>query len=435
MNMKFTLSMLFCAGILSNAAMAQQPRLLQRAFFSNNGAFVFGDSSDYFYTGTNGQTPGNFAIPEFEMMYDSMHVYSSPTNLSTRTIRTFDGSKNVTEQQTDTLTSSGWRGKERVTITYKSGKPDSALTERWSSFGGGGWRNSSLIVYSSFSGKNPTALTAWSWSMGGGGNWRSNYKHSISYNGAGQITNFEEEKYYSHLSAYRNNIKITNTYNGTQVSTERLYQWDTVGSSGWVESNRATYSFNTDGSIKEREDIFFHQGQTYNSAKYIYKYNNPAFGKNPDTVIHQEWSSISSPNQYLNKRLYIYTWNGANQILTMETKGWDQSTTPNTWKATFGDSIIHNYYESFWPVSINNTNIANYNSVTVYPNPANDLLNIDMPRQGMTTYFTIYDVKGQVAKEWANETKVSVSDLTSGVYFLKVSNGQMITTKRFVISR
>lgn len=432
MNMKFTLSMLFCAGILSNAAMAQQPRLLQRAFFSNNGAFVFGDSSDYFYTGTNGQTPGNFAIPEFEMMYDSMHVYSSPTNLSMRTTRTFDGSKNVTEQQTDTMTSSGWRGKELVTITYKSGKPDSALTERWSSFGGGGWRNSSLIVYNTFSGKYPTSLTAWSWSMGGGGNWRSNYKQSITYNGSGQITNLEEQDYYSHLSGFRNVSRISITYNGTKPSTENLYTWDTTNNS-WLVTNRATYTFNTDGTVKEREDQFYFQGTWYNSALYQYTYSNPSFGKNPDSMIHLEWSAISSPQQYLNKRLYTYTWNGANQILTMDTKGWDAGT--STWKATFGDSIVHNYYESFWPVSINNTNIANYNSVKVYPNPANDLLNIDMPRQGTATHFTIYSVNGQVAKEWDNETKVSVSDLTSGVYFLNVSNGQMVTTKRFVISR
>lgn len=74
----------------------------------------------------------------------------------------------------------------------------------------------------------------------------------------------------------------------------------------------------------------------------------------------------------------------------------------------------------------------------VYPNPANNLITV---HHQMSTFsklnYELFDVLGNITIEGAmtnDYTKIDVSNLHDGVYFLKVKNGKNSSIKKFVIS-
>jgi hypothetical protein len=76
-------------------------------------------------------------------------------------------------------------------------------------------------------------------------------------------------------------------------------------------------------------------------------------------------------------------------------------------------------------------------SVSVYPNPTKDILNISVPSAfGLPTSYTIFNSLGQVVK---NVNTVSEKDLTistasysNGLYFIKIIKDGASTTKKFI---
>lgn len=84
----------------------------------------------------------------------------------------------------------------------------------------------------------------------------------------------------------------------------------------------------------------------------------------------------------------------------------------------------------------------NQNSISIYPNPANTILNIDFPGGSIneSTIIEVYDIQGKLVKSVAKDnndtfTSINISDLKSGFYILKIKSedGKKITQK-FVIN-
>ncbi len=75
-------------------------------------------------------------------------------------------------------------------------------------------------------------------------------------------------------------------------------------------------------------------------------------------------------------------------------------------------------------------------SVSVFPNPAFDLIQINLSEQITKGTIELYDVTGSLTlkKEQANftNTTINVSGLSSGAYFVKISSeNELITRKIF----
>lgn len=86
----------------------------------------------------------------------------------------------------------------------------------------------------------------------------------------------------------------------------------------------------------------------------------------------------------------------------------------------------------------NQTPINKSLEYTIYPNPANDILNIDIDNQFTEDYrYTIFDIYGRVFLDEINQqSSISVSKLNSGIYFIRISNSKGLnTTKKFMIVR
>ncbi|MDZ4758926.1 MAG: CHRD domain-containing protein [Bacteroidota bacterium] len=68
----------------------------------------------------------------------------------------------------------------------------------------------------------------------------------------------------------------------------------------------------------------------------------------------------------------------------------------------------------------NNNNATN---ISVYPNPANDILNIALP-QG-SSYITIYDATGRMVynQTASNQNQIATSNMQSGIYYIRAISG------------
>ncbi len=102
------------------------------------------------------------------------------------------------------------------------------------------------------------------------------------------------------------------------------------------------------------------------------------------------------------------------------------------------DFKIYNYAITAADVSslfTNNTlSSQNFNQnnleVSIYPNPANDVLNIEMANQVKS--IEIYNIQGQKVKI-ANQKQINVSELSSGMYMIKIQDtDNAVSTKKFV---
>ncbi|MBX7203705.1 MAG: T9SS type A sorting domain-containing protein, partial [Bacteroidia bacterium] len=75
----------------------------------------------------------------------------------------------------------------------------------------------------------------------------------------------------------------------------------------------------------------------------------------------------------------------------------------------------------------------------VYPNPANDLLNIELPQNSGDLFLEIFSVTGQRllnARLYSSSQEIRISHLPPGLYLAKLTNKNGISsTQRIVIAR
>lgn len=78
-------------------------------------------------------------------------------------------------------------------------------------------------------------------------------------------------------------------------------------------------------------------------------------------------------------------------------------------------------------------------SLTVFPNPASTNLNIRLGSVSDNTNLEVYNALGQavipVRKVYATTSELNVSSLAKGVYFLKISNDNKVSSIKFAIER
>ncbi|MEI7594725.1 MAG: T9SS type A sorting domain-containing protein [Bacteroidota bacterium] len=85
-------------------------------------------------------------------------------------------------------------------------------------------------------------------------------------------------------------------------------------------------------------------------------------------------------------------------------------------------------------VSNNEINVSNF---LLYPNPASDILNIEVPENSS---FQMLDINGKlVVAETAimanQKQSIDVNNLTNGIYFIKINNDSFVNSKKVVITK
>ena len=120
-----------------------------------------------------------------------------------------------------------------------------------------------------------------------------------------------------------------------------------------------------------------------------------------------------------------------------------------------GDKVTNTAYivfDSFAPLATNSTSTTVINAVTVnevspditglliYPNPANEVLNIEMNLKEATTLnIQLFNLLGELVKQTANyelkglfKKQIEINDLSRGVYFLKIATSKGMKIAKIV---
>ena len=95
-------------------------------------------------------------------------------------------------------------------------------------------------------------------------------------------------------------------------------------------------------------------------------------------------------------------------------------------------------WSSILEVTTKNVGINEYllNSIKLYPNPANDVVNVECTMNNVQVgALEVFDVYGKLintVNDIDNPTRLNVSGLASGMYFVRVTTEQGVVTKSFV---
>ena len=82
-------------------------------------------------------------------------------------------------------------------------------------------------------------------------------------------------------------------------------------------------------------------------------------------------------------------------------------------------------------VNLGVQHIGNVPALSVYPNPANELINIDIKGYVGSVYVEVYDLSGRLLKT-SNSFTLSLKDYQKGVYVLRVNFGGRIEKIKFI---
>jgi hypothetical protein len=107
--------------------------------------------------------------------------------------------------------------------------------------------------------------------------------------------------------------------------------------------------------------------------------------------------------------------------------------TDNTWYYTTSTPMVR---MNFDPVlSINE--VENSFGLNVYPNPANEVINVSLSKSTNAT-ISVVDVAGKVVKTSSINgltSSINASDLTNGVYYVTITDGTSVATEKVVIKK
>jgi hypothetical protein len=95
------------------------------------------------------------------------------------------------------------------------------------------------------------------------------------------------------------------------------------------------------------------------------------------------------------------------------------------WDETCVD--LYSYCEQGWPQGVLETT----RDINVYPNPTNDLLNIQAPSEAITS---VYNAFGQIVVEGTIDKVIDLSELSNGVYQVVIQYNSRIINKKIIKS-
>lgn len=238
------------------------------------------------------------------------------------------------------------------------------------------WTNSGKILYSYDANNNITSTINYSWN-GGINDWIPIDKIENVYNKDANITSKIESYWNTTDNVWVNSSKDSSVYNNGDLSKKIAYRWNT-SLNKWEIEFEAMYSYNINYS---KSDLL------------------------------APLSIIKSNNHMLSGALSQRFENG---VLRYNERG-----------------VL--YYST---INFNGTNKLDALPIKIYPNPTNDLLNIDFNVNINLLSLTLTDISGKINKDLKYENTsnllLDISDLSKGIYFLNLRTNNSNTVYKII---
>jgi hypothetical protein len=213
----------------------------------------------------------------------------------------------------------------------------------------------------------------------------------------------------------------------------------TWNGAAWTPATMYTNTYDTSGNMINT--LY----QTYDSpsASWINNtlnsYSNFVTGThNPQMSLLQTWDTTGG-GRWDNIRQFTNAYNSYNQLTSSTGESWN---IVGEFEFALNDPMTNYYYETYSTSNVSVKNVAgNGNEVNIYPVPAHNMLHVDLNWQvAQAATITIYDVQGRVIRQWDAPggtqyfSAVSVDNLATGTYFVKINGTQSQVVKQFVIA-
>lgn len=177
------------------------------------------------------------------------------------------------------------------------------------------------------------------------------------------------------------------------------------------------------------KQVALHQFKSYGDINKWYHDTSPIHTRSDFTWTDGNFSAeILGVNALLDgDRLRI--WYSGNNITSIDTTGAVNDTTYNVF--FIGNELHVN--TGFWGIGTSEYDFSILtraedliidNSIRIYPNPASDMLKVQLPKEYVSKSIQIYNSLGYLVKrETLNQSNsIEIKDLPNGIYFLKLDN-------------
>ncbi|NBL64191.1 T9SS type A sorting domain-containing protein [Flavobacterium sp. NST-5] len=146
-------------------------------------------------------------------------------------------------------------------------------------------------------------------------------------------------------------------------------------------------------------------------------------------------------NQWYNVRI---SFNYTTSTLTYYINGNQVHTGPTMGTTTGVDQLLFAYDNYGSGFTIDNVQVAtslstdkfNTNTLSVFPNPSNGIVNISNAENALLNNVAVMDINGRTVKNIqlsdVLEAQINISDLSAGVYMMNISSDQGTITKKIV---
>lgn len=218
----------------------------------------------------------------------------------------------------------------------------------------------------------------------------------------------------SNGAAFEKDAKVLITPAGTSnVSIRHAYRWNM---NAWELSNKSFYYFNANRLDSMVTYRFTNSSDSSRNSFITYYYSTGL-----DSSLHSILQTSTNQFEVQNKVLVLQKEAGKTKQFAVESR--------NTTGGPFQRTATFTYKNG--PTSKINKSLT-INNLSIYPNPANETLQISLPNNTIVQNAYILNTNGQIVKEINNLDKVDVSNLTPGLYLIQVNTNSGTVTQKFI---
>ena len=318
------------------------------------------------------------------------------------------------------------------------------------------WKYSSLRDYYYDENGNDTLVTTLRWNEEAQ-LWENAYKFQYLFNDQNQKVLDNYYIFDAETQVWNLTNKTTKTYDEYGfLDTLTHYNWyeeyefwygDYRQIYSWDEEGRRTEIIGQDFDLPyehwfndyklnwEYEDghqVFYSKQQwKYENADWLpdeETYNHYNENNKLDTILSKSWSLYTNSWSYINRTVYTFNESGNTERYFSE--------------ISLDGSLFETYYDTYYyyskfitPDAVPELNALDF---SIYPNPANSKINILLQQDDwQNTEASILDISGRMVSTinlQAILTIVDISQLKSGVYFIRISNGNKSGVRKVIVN-
>lgn len=287
--------------------------------------------------------------------------------------------------------------------------------------------------------------------------WDTSGVRYFTYNGSGQLT---QDSLFTYISGVKSpDKKYVYTYDVSgRPASVASYAWNSTGSS-WFHDLNYDMSYYGTGNLQSilisedtgtgmfpaiKDSLGYTAPYSYFTSYSEFQYTDT--GRIQDAAIKKHIGSNGFPDSVNTIELvYFYTGSGviAQDIYFSDYYYYNSHNNPVAWLEyiNFGSGYRYNSLENYFYEPLTAVaNVAAQYGVTIYPNPASDIVNLKLSTAaiGKNITISITNTLGQLVKTQSavaqNNMQVSISDLAPGTYLIYVreTNGDLWRIQKLV---